>query len=135
MPNYSNVQDLINKAEKWQLVDCIFLLLKLFFFKKCSKYNALLSSVISHARSLTKFVKYYVIWDLSNVLKLYPNISERFPKYFYTNNDNLNLNDNKLLLVTTAVKSRYQLSAFLSISKQVSSWNWMLWSISGLRLI
>jgi len=38
-------------------------------------------------------------------------------KNFLYQNNNLNLNDNKLLLVTTAVDKRYQLSAFPSYLK------------------
>ena len=36
---------------------------------------------------------------------------------FYTNNNNINLNDNKKLLVTTAVDPRHRLSAFFSYLK------------------
>ena len=36
---------------------------------------------------------------------------------FYTNYNNLNLNVNKLLLITTAIDPQYQLSAFPSYSK------------------
>ena len=61
--NYKNDQDFIIKAEKWQLVNHIILLLELFFFvtKECSKNNALLSSVILHTKSLMKLVNFYEI--------------------------------------------------------------------------
>ena len=36
------------------------------------------------------------------------------PSLLYTNDNNLNMNDNKLLLVTSAVDPRYRLSAFPS---------------------
>ena len=42
---------------------------------------------------------------------------EAFERRFYTNNNNLNLNENKLLLVRTAVDLRHQLSAFPSYLK------------------
>ena len=45
------------------------------------------------------------------------NIGEACERRFYTNNNNLNMNDNKLLLVTTAVDPRYRLSAFPSYLK------------------
>ena len=59
--NYKNDQDSNITPEEWQLVNDIILLLKPFFFvkKECSKNNALLSSVITHAKSLTKFVNFY----------------------------------------------------------------------------
>ena len=58
---YKSESDLIITAEEWQLVNHIILLLEPFFIvtKECSKNNALLSSVIPHARSLTKFVNFY----------------------------------------------------------------------------
>ena len=48
--NYKNDQDSIIKAKEWQLVNHIFLLLKLFFVtKECSKNNAFLLSMKPHA--------------------------------------------------------------------------------------
>ena len=90
-----------------------------FVTKECSKNNALLSSIIPHAKLLTKFVNYYESSEkASDVCKiLAKNIGEACVRRFYTNNNNLNMNDNKLLLVTTAVDPRYRLSAFPSYLK------------------
>ena len=56
--------------------------------------------------------------EVSSVFKtLAKKIGEACKRRFYTNNNNLNLNDNKLLLVTTAVDPRYRLSAFPSYLK------------------
>ena len=56
--NYKNDQDSIITDKEWHLVNHIIRLLEPFFFltNECSKNNALLSSVIPHARSLTMFV-------------------------------------------------------------------------------
>ena len=75
--------------------------------------------MIPHARPLTKFVNFYKnSEEVSNVCKtLAKNIGEACKRRFYTNSNNLNLNDNKLLLVTTAVDQRYRHYAFLSYLK------------------
>ena len=87
--------------------------------EKSSKNYALLSSVIPHARSLTKFVNFNEnSEEVSNVCKtLAKNLGETCERRFYTNKINLNLNYNKLLLVTTAVDPQYQISAFFSYLK------------------
>ena len=56
MENYKFDSDLIITAEEWQLVNHIIRRLEPFFIvtKKCSKNDALLSSVIPHARSMMK---------------------------------------------------------------------------------
>ena len=91
----------------------------IFVSKECSKNNILLSSVISHAKSLTKFVNFYEnSEEVSNVCKtLAKNIEKACERRFYTSNNNLNMNYNKLLLVTTTVDLRYRLSAFPSYLK------------------
>ena len=83
--------------------------LNLFFVtKECSKINALLSSVILHAKSLTNpFNKN--LEEVLNVCKTSAkNKGEACEKRLYTNNHNLNLIENILLLVTKAVDSRYR---------------------------
>ena len=75
--------------------------------------------MVLHAKPLIEFVIFYKnSKELSNVCKtLAKSIGEACERRFYTNNENLNSNDNKLLLVTTAVDPRYRLSAFLSYLK------------------
>ena len=69
--------------------------------------------MIPHAKSLTKFVNFNEnSEDVSNVCKtVAKNIGEACERRFYNNNNNLKLNDNKLLLVTTAFDTPYWLSA------------------------
>ena len=78
--------------------------------KEYSKNNALLSSVIPHAKLMTEFINLSEISEkVSNVCEtLAKNIREAFERRFYINN-NLNLNNNELMLVTTAVDPRYRL--------------------------
>ena len=63
-----------------------------FVTNECSKNNALLSSVIPHTKSLTKFVNFNEnSKEVSNVYKtLAKNIEEVCERKFYTNNNNLN---------------------------------------------
>ena len=60
------------------------------------------------ARSLMKFVNFFEnLEEISIVCKtLAKNIREACERRFFTNNNNLDLNDNKLLSVTTAVDPR-----------------------------
>ena len=53
--NYKKIKIRLLNLKNRKLVNHIDLLLEPFLRKECSKYNALLSSVIPHARSLTKF--------------------------------------------------------------------------------
>ena len=53
------------------------------------------------------------------VVILKKKVGEACERRFYNNNNNLNLNDNKLMLVTTAVDLRYQLSALTSYLKNI----------------
>ena len=53
--NYKKIKIRLLNLKNRKLVNHIDLLLEPFSRKECSKYNALLSSVIPHARSLTKF--------------------------------------------------------------------------------
>ena len=80
---------------------------KTFFFvtEDCSKNNAVLSSVISHARSLTKIINFYESSEeVSNVCKtLTENIGEACERRFYIYYNNLKPNDNKLKPITTAL--------------------------------
>ena len=75
--------------------------------------------MIPHAKSLTNFVNFYEnSEEISNVCKiLAKNIVGACERRFYTINNNLNMNDNKLMLVTTAVDSRYRLYVFPSYLK------------------
>ena len=76
----------------------------LFYFVsiECRKNNALLSSVIPHARSLTKIVNFYKNFkEVSSVCKTLAK-KYRNNNISYRNNNNLNLNDYKILVVTTA---------------------------------
>ena len=50
-------------------------------------------------------------------IELQPKIGQACERRFYNNKNHLDLNDNKLLLVTTAVDTRYRLSAFPSYIK------------------
>ena len=120
---YKNNHDSLITAEEWQLVNSYkkkyYSTARTFFCnEKSCKNNALLPSVIPHARSLTKFVNFYKNSEVSNLCKtLAKNLGEACERRFYTDNNNLNLNNNKLLLVITAVDLRYRLSAFSSYLK------------------
>ena len=61
--NYKFPSDFIITAEEWQLLNHIIALIKLFFIvkKECSKNNVLPSSVISLARSLTKYFTFIIV--------------------------------------------------------------------------
>ena len=87
-----------------------------FLMKECSKNNTLLSSVIPHAKSLIKMVNFYEnsdeVWNVCKALA--KNIGGACEGGFDISNNNLNLNDIKLVLVTTAVDPWYRLFAFPS---------------------
>ena len=105
--NYENNKYSNTTVEKCQLVKHIILLLKPFFFvtEDCSKNNSVLSSVIPHARSLTKIINFYESSEeVSNVCKtLTENIGEACERRFYIYYNNLKPNDNKLKPITTAL--------------------------------
>ena len=83
MAHYKNDQDSNITHEEWELVNYIILLLEPFF---CSKGVQLLSSVIPHAKSLTKFVKFNEnSEEVSNVCTiLAKNIGDACKRRFYT---------------------------------------------------
>ena len=72
-----------------------------FVTKDCSKNNALLSSVIPRAESLTILLTFTENFEeASNVCKTSTkNIGEACERRFYNKNNNLNLIEKKLLLV------------------------------------
>ena len=75
--------------------------------------------MIPHARSLTNFVKSYEhSEEVSNVCRtLVKKVGGACERRLYNDNNNLDLNDNKLLLVATTFDPRYRLSAFPSYLK------------------
>ena len=107
-------------ADEWKLVSLLNELLEPFYIvtQKCSKNNALLSSVIPHAAVLKKFFNHKANSppgpDQSSSTTLAENIEEAFERRFYTTNNSsrINLHDNDLFLLTTAVDPRYRLDFF-----------------------
>ena len=86
--------------------------------QKCSKNNALVSSVF-HGAVLKYFFnhKAYSPPGQSNsttLVTMAENIKEAFERRFYTTNNStqINLHDNDLFLLTTAVDPRYRLDFF-----------------------
>ena len=84
--------------------------------QNCSKHNALLSSVIPHAAVLKKFFNHKANSppgpdqsSSTTLATLAENIEEAFERRFYTTNNSsrINLHDNDLFLLTTAVDPRY----------------------------
>ena len=110
-------------ADEWKLVSLLNELLEPFYIvtQKCSKNNALLSSVIPHAAVLKKFFNHKANnppgpdqSSSTTLAILAENIEEVFERRFYTTNNSsrINLHDNDLFLLTTAVDPRYRLDFF-----------------------
>ena len=114
-------------ADEWKLVSLLNELLEPFYIvtQQCSKNNALLSSVIPHAAVLKKFFNYKansppVQSSSTTLATMAENIEEAFERRFYTTNNStrINLHDNDLFLLTTAVDPRYRLDFFPANLKQ-----------------
>ena len=118
----SHLQALIITEKEWQLVDQVLKLLEPFQLvtKDCSKNDALLSSVIPHARALKNFIGHQArcMLNLNAATNLAKKMEEACENRLYSTSSDLNLNDNSLLLTTTAVDPRYRLSVFPSQLKE-----------------
>ena len=122
MANNNNFKpENILTADEWKLVSLLIELLKPFYIvtQQCSKNNALLSSVIRRAAALKRFFNHKTNSNLSEssfttLESLAESKEEAFKIRFYSinNSSQINLYDNNLFLLTTAIDPRYKLNFF-----------------------
>ena len=116
------MQALIITEKEWQLIDQVLKLLEPFQLvtKDCSKNDALLSSVIPHARALKNYIGHQArnTLNLNAATNLAKKMEVACENRLHSTSSELNLNDNSLLLTTTAVDPGYHLSVFPSKLKE-----------------
>ena len=108
-------------AGEWKLVSLLNELLETIYIvtQQFSKNNALLLSIIPHATALKRFFNHKANSTSSEssfttLESLAESIEEAFERRLYSTNNSsrINLHDNNLFLLTTAIDPRYKLNFF-----------------------